>query len=211
MCVCVSVSRRQWSAFEAHLMHVQHAVLFRCIVNDCSGWRHWGRYRGHCCVSTRFVSFDTHTHTHTDRKRKCMCECVCECVARLFDKWQQFFLHIFFMLFALLGSFFCCCLSILTTSSLSVCPSVCLCMCVCVSWLILWGLLPTVCPLMKLLIFVSKVTYTMCWWRSRAASCRRAIANAPQESYNSSSSSGSNDRGGKAGGGGGVCSLLRVS
>lgn len=48
MCVCASVSRRQWSAFEAHLMHVQHAVLFRCIVNDCSG-----RHAGACVDAVR--------------------------------------------------------------------------------------------------------------------------------------------------------------
>lgn len=33
-------------------------------------------------------------------------------------------------------------------------------------------------PLMKLLIFVSKVTYTMCWWRWRARDAAAATANA---------------------------------
>lgn len=135
-----------------------------------------------------------------------MCECVCECVARLFDKWQQFFLHIFFMLFALLSfqlAVFSAAVSLFSLRQACLFVRLSVCVCMCMSWLILWGLLPTVCPLMKLLIFVSKVTYTMCWWRSRAASCRRAIANAPQESYNSSSSSGSNAKRGTAGGGGG--------
>lgn len=74
------------------------------------------------------------THTHTDRKRKCMCECVCECVARLFDKWQQFFLHIFFMLFALLSfqlAVFSAAVSLfsLRQACLSVRLSVCVCVC----------------------------------------------------------------------------------
>lgn len=103
------------------------------------------------------------THTHTQTGSGSVCVNVCECVARLFDKWQQFFLHIFFMLFALLSfqlAVFSAAVSLFALRQ--ACLSVRLSVCVCVFWLILWGLLPTVCPLMKLLIFVSKVTYTMC-------------------------------------------------
>lgn len=74
-------------------------------------WLQWAACRGVCRRGSLVL-----THTHIERgggggdRQEAevyvwvwMRVWVWVCVARLFDKWQQFFLHIFFMLFALVS------------------------------------------------------------------------------------------------------------